>query len=313
MLNGRSCNTTFTPNLSLRAGRMILPVFMYSEYRKVGFALPWVRPPSEFYNVPNQTTDGLGLIYKRDFGELNYTFYGTYSEDDSYFPGQNGGPDTHSKSREAVTLSNTFEYKDTTFRASYARVKITMQDLDDLFAAYKAFGPSGEKIYDEFSIKDREYAQLGLGFWHDPGKWFIGGEWARGFSDTFIQPGDSWYMAGGYRIGKFTPYLTYAQTRRSHGNIPLIDATTAPPFTPVDLFNNILNSTTYPIGIVRPVRQSTITVGTRWDFAESAAFKMQLDHIKTEENSNTLFINPQPNFDYGDSVNILSFSLDFVF
>jgi len=297
----------FTPNFSLRAGRMVLPLFMFSEYRKVSFALPWVRPPGEFYNVPNHTTDGLGLLYTRHFGEVNYTFYGLYGQDDTRLPGT--PTDTHSKSREAISLSNTFEYKDTTFRASYTRVKLTIQEVDDLFAVFPAFGPEGEEIYNEFSIHDREYSQLALGAWHDPGKWFVGGEWSRGFSDTFIQPGDSWYISGGYRINKFTPYVTYAQTRRSHGSYPLLNPANNPPFLAgaVNTLNGVLSS------IVRPVRQSTITLGTRWDFAENAAFKVQLDHIRTEENSTSLLYNVQPDFDLGDSVNVLSFTVDFVF
>ena len=291
----------FTPNLSLRAGRMVLPLYMFSEYRKVGFALPWIRPPGELYNVPSHTMDGLGVLYTNHFGEVNYTFYGTYGKDDSRSP---DGSDT--KARKGLTLSNTFEYKDTTFRAAYSRTKLTIENLDDLFAIYRVFGPEGEEIYDEFSIRDREYAQFTLGVWHDPGKWFVGGEWSRAFSDTFLQPGNSWYVTGGYRLNKFTPYLTYSQTRLSHGSIPMLSAASGPPFV-VGPLNDIL------VAVVRPIRQSTVTVGTRWDFAENAAFKVQLDHIMTEENSNSNFINVQPNFDYGDSVNVLSLTVDFVF
>jgi len=294
----------FTPNLSIRAGRMVLPIYLFSETRKVGFALPWVRPPGEFYNVPSHTVDGAGVLYTRHFGDVNYTFYGVYGEDDSRLPGIPS--DVHSKSREGITLSNSFAYQDTTFRAAYSRVKLTIEGLDDLFALYRGFGPEGEEIYNEFSIRDREYSQLTLGAWHDPGKWFVGGEWNRGFSDTFIQPGDSWYITGGYRIDKFTPYLAYAQTRRDHGSIPLLSAASGPPFVTEPL-NNLL------LGIVRPLKQSTVTVGARWDFTENAAFKVQLDHIMTEENSNSLLYNVQPDFDLGDSVNVLSFTVDFVF
>ena len=291
----------FTPNFSLRAGRIVMPLYMFSEFRKVAFALPWIRPPGELYNVPSHTTDGLGLLYTHHFGEVNYTFYGVYGEDDS-----RSADESHTKAREGLTLSNTFEYKDTTFRLAYSRTKLTIEDLDDLFGLYRAFGPEGEEIYDEFSIHDREYAQFTVGVWHDPGKWFVGGEWSRAMSDTFLQPGNSWYVSGGYRFNKFTPYLTYAQTRLSHGSIPMLSAASGPPFV-VGPLNDLL------VAVVRPIRQSTVTVGTRWDFAENAAFKVQLDHIMTEENSSTNFINVQPNFDYGDSVNVLSLSVDFVF
>ncbi|HEU4709518.1 MAG TPA: hypothetical protein VFS17_09410, partial [Methylophilaceae bacterium] len=171
----------FTPDFSLRAGRMVLPTFMFSEQRKVGFSLPWVRPPAEFYNVPNTTTDGLGAIYRHHFGELNYTLYATYGQDDSKFQGG-----THSKSRESFTLSNTFDYGNTSFRLAYSRVKITLDEVDDLLSIYRAFGPQGEAIYDKFSAHDREFRQIGAGIWHDTGKWFAGGEWSRAYTDTMI-------------------------------------------------------------------------------------------------------------------------------
>jgi hypothetical protein len=288
----------FTPNLSLRAGRVLLPLYMFSEYRKIGFALPWVRPPAGFYSVPINNTDGLAILYQHHIGELNYKFYGLYGQDDSKSPGG-----TVSKAREGLTLSNTFDYKDATFRLAYSRVKLTIEDLDDLFAIYRSFGPEGEAIYDEFKVRDREYSVLALGGWYDPGKWFVGGEWSRAYTETFIQPGNSWYVTGGYRYKEFTPYLIYSESRLSHGSIPQLSG---PPFMVAGL-NNLLGE------ILRPINQSTVTVGTRWDFAEHAAFKVQLDHIKTENNSNGNFINVQPNFDRGDSVNILSFTVDFVF
>jgi hypothetical protein len=34
-----------TPELSLRVGRIVLPTFLISDSRKVGYANPWVRPP----------------------------------------------------------------------------------------------------------------------------------------------------------------------------------------------------------------------------------------------------------------------------
>ena len=40
----------FSPALSVRVGRLVAPTFMLSDYRKVGYAMPWLRPPVEVYN-----------------------------------------------------------------------------------------------------------------------------------------------------------------------------------------------------------------------------------------------------------------------
>lgn len=44
-----------TESLDVRAGRVVLPVFITSEYRKVGYANPWVRPPQEVYRTVPKT------------------------------------------------------------------------------------------------------------------------------------------------------------------------------------------------------------------------------------------------------------------
>ena len=35
----------FTPDLSARIGRIALPTFLVSDYRTVGYAIPWIRTP----------------------------------------------------------------------------------------------------------------------------------------------------------------------------------------------------------------------------------------------------------------------------
>ncbi len=51
-----------TPNLNVRVGRMKQSLFLTSEYRKVGYALPWVRPPEEVYRMlPVTNFDGIDL------------------------------------------------------------------------------------------------------------------------------------------------------------------------------------------------------------------------------------------------------------
>jgi len=41
----------FTPDLSIRAGRIVLPDFLVSDYRKLGYANPWVRRSTARYRM----------------------------------------------------------------------------------------------------------------------------------------------------------------------------------------------------------------------------------------------------------------------
>ena len=48
-----------TGDLNVRLGRIPAPLFMVSEYRKVGYVNPWIRQPNEVYfQVPFNSLDG---------------------------------------------------------------------------------------------------------------------------------------------------------------------------------------------------------------------------------------------------------------
>lgn len=80
-----------TPELSLRAGRVVLPTFMNSEYRKVGYAIPWIRPPEEVYRtVPVSNVDGIDAAYRFRFDDFTNTLQATYGQADKAFPFADG-------------------------------------------------------------------------------------------------------------------------------------------------------------------------------------------------------------------------------
>lgn len=56
----------FTPEASVRIGRSVQLTFLFSDTRKVGYANPWIRVPSEVYFlVPISNGDGVDASYKR--------------------------------------------------------------------------------------------------------------------------------------------------------------------------------------------------------------------------------------------------------
>jgi hypothetical protein len=62
----------------------------------------------------------------------------------------------------------------------------------------------------------------------------------------------------------------------------------------------------------KPV-QSTVSAGARWDFWKNLDFKLQLDHIRLGAGSTGTLINVQPNAHMGDTVDVISATVDFVF
>ena len=80
-----------TPDFSVRAGRVVLPVFMVTDTRLVGYANPWVRPPVEVYSlVPVTSNDGVDASYRLALGSATNTVQVTVGRSDSKFPDSSG-------------------------------------------------------------------------------------------------------------------------------------------------------------------------------------------------------------------------------
>ncbi|MBW6390319.1 porin [Billgrantia antri] len=300
-------NFDVTPELSLRVGRVILPVFMNSEYRKVGYATPWVRPPLEVYRtIPVSSIDGLDVSYRSRIASATSTLRATYGQSDSTFPYTDsamGRATAEARAREGLTIGNTVEQGNLSVFAAYSHYRLSIEDFNPLFDVFRMFGPEGDAIADRYNVDDKSFEVISLGARYDPGNWFVMGEWAQTSSRTFLTDNRGWYISGGYRLGAFTPYLTYANQRiHSQTSTPGLSQ---PGSEALDaMLNSLLQG--------QP-QQKSISLGLRWDFSSSMAIKAQFDHMNHEGGSRGYLVNSQPGFDPGGSVNLFSLALDFVF
>ena len=53
----------------LRAGRLRIPFFYYSEFLDVGYAYSWVRPSADVYSIPFKDYDGVDLTHRFSIGD----------------------------------------------------------------------------------------------------------------------------------------------------------------------------------------------------------------------------------------------------
>lgn len=140
-----------------------------------------------------------------------------------------------------------------------------------------------------------------LGASYDPGKWFAMGEWGIINLNSALGKRAGWYLSGGYRWGRFTPYISYAQ-----GNAK---SNTYDPGVPgADALNAGLNQ----ILISAPV-QKTVSVGLRWDVTKNSAIKIQYDHTNIGEGSYGTLNNRQSSLETGGKFNVFSVVVDFLF
>ena len=301
-----------TPDFSLRVGRVVLPIYMLSDTRKVGYAMPWVRPPGELYAmVPVSTNDGLDASYRTSLGGGINTIQALVGQSDSSFPNYGGTSGITAQARKVRAIVDTFEHGFTTLRLNYEQLDVTIPELVPLFDAFRQFGPEGMAIADKYEVNKLPVSVIAVGASYNPGSWFVMGEWSRvdGGTST-IGKRSAWYVSSGYRIGKFTPYVTYAQAKADIISEPGLTVSALPPFLagPARTLNATLGAV-----LGTKIVDTTLSVGARWDFATNAALKLQYDHTRNGTGSPGPLINTQPGFQPGGKVNVLSATMDFVF
>jgi hypothetical protein len=295
-----------TPALTVRAGRLVIPAFLTSDYRKVGFANPWVRPPVELYGlVPVFTSDGVDAHYRMHTGDWTTVLGAQFGRSHANLP---DGSD--------VELENVWNVNATVQRGSFtgrvavANGEMYVESFEPLFDGFRAFGPEGEEIADRFAVDGSrmQFASAGAGY--DPGRWFAMAEIAWSDLNSVLGEGLAGQATGGYRLGSFTPYAAYSRSGRlSDSSDPGLSLASVPPeqIEAAATLNAILN------GILRsaPVQQ-TLAVGGRWDFRPGMSLKLQVDFIDALGDSPGTFINQQPGFEPGGSARLVSLALDFV-
>lgn len=332
----------FTPDLSIRAGRIVLPILMVSDSRKVGYAQPWVRPPVELYSlIPLTSSDGIDLSYRMHLGEVNNTLQIGIGGTSADTP--DGG---EAISKDGWLISDTVEYGDASFHFAYSRSKLTVEPFKVLFDGFREYSanaaqlaqtaaamlPPGHPlatraaaeasranaVAEKYDPDSKRLSIISVGGSYDPGDWFIMAEWAQTDNKSVYGKRQGWYATGGYRFGAFTPYLSYAEAKlKSRQNDPGIAA--LPVGTPFDAAVVPLNMGAAALSaelneqLSGAAKQKTISLGVRWDFARSAALKLQYDRSHIGSGSTGTLDHALPDFRPGGKFEVFSATVDFVF
>jgi opacity protein-like surface antigen len=298
----------FTPDFSARIGRTVLPTFLLSDTRKVGYTMPWVRPPMEVYSLmPVTNSDGLDLSYRFHVGEFTNTVRGNYGQSDSR-EADNAGK---AFARDLWEITNTTEYEALTTRITYLKADLSVESFNSFFDAFRDFDAEGNAIAARYDPNNSVFEFFGIGASYDPGKWFVMSEWGHFDSHSAIGARSAWYVSGGYRLDAFTPYVTYAREKSE-------SATSTSGLTaaglPSDLAGTAVGLNSSLNGILGTNEgQQTLSLGMRWDFAKNMDAKLQYDYTRLKGNATGPLINPQPDFESGGSFSVISLAVDFVF
>lgn len=289
-----------SPSLSVRAGRIAVGASLASDYRKVGFAIPWVRPPAEVYRMlPITHSDGLDLTYSMHRGEVSYRAQASWGSNETSFV-----------DAEGWGLYQTLDWRALTLQLSCIRVDLEIPATAPLFEAIEQFGPEGRAIAERYDSEEAPFVVMGGGVSYDPGSWFVMAEYAELRSDSVYGDSSAWYVSAGPRLGSVVPFVTLARGERGHSSRVegLTVAAYPPPLAPVAAGLN---------GVLQDLRRSTadqrtMSIGGRWDAASNIAVKVQYDVVDVTDGSPGTFTNLEPGFQPG-RVNVFSVGVDFLF
>jgi hypothetical protein len=286
-------------DFSVRLGRIGLPVYMISDVRNVGYANTMLRPPNEVYRqVTVDNADGGDVVYQHSFGDTTVTAQAAVGRSKVRAPGN-----YYVEFKPVVSTQLVVENGPFTYRLGRSQATFGIYDnpsLTGLVGALRQFGLTA--VANEVPLTDVKGTFTSAGIAMDYNNLIGQAEYAKRKTDTRLVPDtSSWYVMMGYRYGKFVPYASYGDVKqdsiRSFSTLP-----TTGPLAALSAGTN---------GAIKSGLQSSTAIGLRWDFYKSAAFKVQMDRVKTRDGAG-YFLNPKPGF-AGSTVNVYAAAIDFVF
>jgi len=243
---------------TIRAGKIKYPVGLINEYIDVGYTYPWISPPPLFYTeelagpqVTREAFTGASLNFNRYPGDWAFEVIA--------FGGE-------------VSLSNIMRIRE----LMGLTVSATWDDSITVMASTYV-GEMESTIMAAMDGRDHQASTVGLNI--DWNNIIFYGEYGNVDMDDFLTgKAETWYTSLGYRIGDFTPHITYQSLEKAKST-------------------------------ASPQDQDITTVGLRYELTYNTALKVEYSRISTAQGIG-LFDNSAP---LDDSVNMFGAAIDIVF
>ncbi len=232
------------PNWTVQGGRKRLPMFYYSDYFDVGYSYLWIRPPGDTYTWQVKNYNGLNLQYSDSWGDWSVfaNFYGGREDSDS---------------NKLLSEYFFFEQVDEIWKDMFGVVFSASKDWFEFRVSL--LDAARDRYLPESDGQTRDNQDMNfnsISFNLTPGNLTFLTEYQFSVLAETINPSsggtvaeaefEAFLVTIGYRIGDVTPYVSYSK----------------------------LEETPQPAE-----GHSTESIGIRWDFISSAAFKLQYDKV----------------------------------
>lgn len=248
-------------NTDIRFGRLRSPIFHYSDFLEVGYAYNWISPPGIVYRLDSMSAlTGFDVTHRFTLGALDGSmqlYTGRY-KDDFNLNGEVYEMEMQSVAGAVLNLNA----GDFGTRLSYHRAEFYInglesnpngRQLDKLMAMAINFGLSKSEV--EPQGQESTFLQ-GSAFWDNGSTSLVAEYTALRHDSALLNDDDAWLVSAAQRFGDFTVHATYAmaEDKLKSGTIGL-----AQKFTESE--------------------QSSATLGLRYDYNSSTAFKIEASYI----------------------------------
>lgn len=271
--------------LTLRAGRLAMDTFMLSDYRRVAYAYPWVRPPQDFYGYLSlDHFDGVDVSYRwQAAGEWQAKL--NVGPSRAVLPVAT--PDYRLRTSEQWGGVLQWQHDALTLRAGYTTFLLASQvDLPPVLAtglqSLAPFWPEAGNVHHKLQLSGKRLTYKTLGGAYDRGDLWVRGELATLRNQSLWFPGvDSYYLAAGWRQGDWQPYASYGQAKAARPPLTLTEPAWLPGASP------LARGVEQAVNAIA-VNQRTVSLGLRWEMQTGMALKLQWDQLRTRQGGNGL-------------------------
>jgi hypothetical protein len=270
-------------DLTLMAGRRSLPMYYYSEFSEVGYAYPWIRPPSNLYWW--QVTQFNGIHASYDFSTVDYSnsitvFYGneysTNNKEMLYYA------KLGSRQLNNLPIVNVEEnWTDI--------IGFNINIIGDIFDARLVYFRNDRERIDTNTAGDKAVRASASGFSHE--FFGIGGNvnidnltiiydanYVK-YDDTVGTVFPTYLISAVYNVDQYQPYVTYSKA--DHWQTESV------------------NEKNYEEHYIA-------SVGLRYNLSSKASAKLQYDHFEEEGDNPT-------GWDYHGNSRTVTAAVDFIF
>lgn len=281
-------NYQFKDNLSVKVGRVLLPVFLLSQYIDVAYAYPWIKPPQEIYgSVSLPSSNGAiasWIMPVTDEWQLELSPFWVANLTQTPFVNGMEDLDLINFVGLGANISNGWIKMDV-FYAS-GNLKLNGGNAISVpVSSTTSLSLPGVNVISSY---------LGAGLRAEKNNFLVLSEYAiRRMPGTYNRDTQSWYVLLGYQIKKIMPYVTYAETKSLKQDRL-----------------NILPPELQSIMSARLLKdQRSINAGIRYDIMKSVSLKVSVTHITPLKGTRGLF----SDIPAQKSVNIYNAGLNLVF